>query len=53
VPDLPSLAELWAESAIVVPCDKTIIHEGTLIEGRLVSETAFADALERIYRDPR
>jgi D-inositol-3-phosphate glycosyltransferase len=51
IPDVPNLRYLWEESGVLAPIDRTVIHERTMFNGRLVNEEALAGILERLYSD--
>lgn len=53
VPRHTACAELWEGAALLVEPVMTLIAERTLTEMRIVSPDGVAEALERLYEDPK
>lgn len=52
VPRHSACEELWEDAGLLLEPAVTVVAEGILTEGRLVSEEAVAEGLARLYRDP-
>jgi len=53
MPDHPALAELWSDHADRTPIARRYVPDFSPLEMGETSPNAIADALERLYRDPR
>lgn len=52
VPNHSACEEIWTDSAILLEPSATLVAEGILTEGRLVSPEEVAAALEKLYSEP-